>query len=337
MSSETTLEKATLSSSNTNNSDNQKNESVENRKGRNFHLVVWPKSEKYLTGFIDYVENLSCFQYILVCHHNKEDNDGPVNPHKHIYLQLNQCRVLNAKKVGTIHIEVCYASAQANIDYLMGYDKKHNDLKVECSKIYENGTPLFKGGFHSIKDIREATDEEISQMDIKLVNCINKIRPPTKIKFNEWHKKVKIFYLYGTISGIGKTVSIFRIVGINGRDKEGFTEIKHSGNFWLGISGEAVEGIAIYDDFRDDHMKASEFINFIDYHVHNMDFKGGSAKNKFDFIIITSIQSPFEIYRKMKEETRRQWLRRIKYINLNEINYIVSQEQEEQDDSDIDV
>lgn len=325
-----TLEKTTLTSSNTNISAN----GVENRKGRNFHLVVWPKSEKYLNEFVNYVENLSCFQYILICHHNKEDNEGPVNPHKHIYLQLKECRVLSKKKVGTIHIETCFASAQANIDYIMGFDKKHNDLGVECTKLYENGTPLFKGGFHSIKDVKNASDEEVSQMDIKLINCIAKVRPPTKIKINEWHKKIKVYYLYGTVSGIGKTLSIYRTL-INNKIDE-FLEVKHSGNFWLGISGEAIEGCVIYDDFRDSDMKANEFINFIDYHVHNMDYKNGSAKNKANLIIITSIIPPENIYKHAKEETKKQWLRRMIKINLDKINYRIA-EQDEQYNSDVDL
>lgn len=313
----TTIEKTPITSCNTSDSV-KKDEGVENRKGRNFHLVVWPKSVKYLDNFVEYVENLSCFQYILICYHNKEDNSGPVNPHEHVFLQLNECRVLSKKKLGTMHIETCFGSAQANIDYLMGFDKKHKDLGVECEKLYENGTPLFRGGFHSIKDVKNAGDEEISQMDIKLINCINKVRPPKKIKINEWHKKIKVYYVYGTVSGIGKTLSIYRIL-INNKVDD-FTEIKHSGNFWLGVSGEAIEGCLIYDDFRDSDMKASEFINFIDYHVHNMDYKGGSAKNKANLIIITSIIPPENLYMRMNEETKHQWLRRMKKINLDKIN-----------------
>lgn len=324
MSSKTTLAKTPLVSCNTEISTNSVN-----FKGRNFHLVVWPGSEKYYRGFIEYIESLKCFQYILVCLHDKEDNDN-LTEHKHIFIQLNECRTLNKKKLGTIHCEQCFASAQKNIEYVKGLDKKHKELGVNCEVIYEKGNPLLKGGFHSIKEVKEASDEEVGQMDVKLINCINKIRPPTKTKFNEWHKKIKVYYIYGTVSGIGKTLSIYRIVGLNKRDNEGFTEVKHSGNFWLNVSGDAVEGIGIYDDFRDSSMPAQEFVNFIDYHIHNMDYKGGSAKNKFDLIIITSIQSPYEIYRNMKQETRIQWLRRIKKINLDKIN--INQFEEAQDD-----
>ena len=98
---------------------------------------------------------------------------------------------------------------------------------------------------------------------------------------------------------------------------EDFTELKHKGNFWLGINGIECSGAAVYDDFRDKDMPANEFINFIDYNIHNLNYKGGSAQNKFDLIIITSIQSPTEIYRKMKSEDKKQWLRRIKIINLD--------------------
>ena len=73
-------------------------------------------------------------------------------------------------------------------------------------------------------------------------------------------------------------------------------------------------------DFRDSDMKASEFINFIDYNVHNLNYKQGSAKNKYHLIIITSVQDPKKIYKNIKGEPRKQWLRRMKTINLNNIH-----------------
>ena len=50
--------------------------------------------------------------------------------------------------------------------------------------------------------------------------------------------------------------------------------------------------IALYDDFRDSHMKPSEFINFIDYNVHGLNIKNGEIQNNYKYIIITSVQDP---------------------------------------------
>ena len=43
-------------------------------------------------------------------------------------------------------------------------------------------------------------------------------------------------------------------------------------------------------------MKASEFINFIDYNAHDMNIKGSHVRNKFECIFITSTQNPEQIY-----------------------------------------
>ena len=64
-------------------------------------------------------------------------------------------------------------------------------------------------------------------------------------------------------------------------------------------------------------MKASEFINLIDYNKHNMNIKGSKVMNNYKLIIITSIIHPKNIYNNMPEETKEQWLRRIKIINMS--------------------
>ena len=133
-----------------------------------------------------------------------------------------------------------------------------------------------------------------------------------KVKFKDWHKELKVYYITGP-SGIGKSQLAKKI----GEDLgyEEFDEVKHTGQFWNGIS-EPVCGVAIYDDFRDNHLSASEFINFIDYNRHNLNIKGKFVKNNYDVIIITSIQHPQEIYHNLSDEPRQQWLRRMEIIDL---------------------
>ena len=64
-------------------------------------------------------------------------------------------------------------------------------------------------------------------------------------------------------------------------------------------------------------MKASEFINLIDYNKHIMNIKGSQVMNNYKLIIITSLIHPKKIYCNMTEEAREQWLRRIKIINTS--------------------
>ena len=87
--------------------------------------------------------------------------------------------------------------------------------------------------------------------------------------------------------------------------------VKYENGFWHGL-GEA--DIAVYDDWRDSHMKPTELINFIDYYKHPMNIKGGSKLNNYKLIYITSIQNPEVIYQNIPEEYKKQWLRRIKKI-----------------------
>lgn len=97
-----------------------------------------------------------------------------------------------------------------------------------------------------------------------------------------------------------------------------FDEIKHIGEFWHGITDG--EGCAVYDDYRDSHMKASEFINFIDYNKHQLNIKGGSVTNSYNLIIITSIQRINEIYYTIPYEAREQWIRRVSIVDMYTID-----------------
>ena len=63
-------------------------------------------------------------------------------------------------------------------------------------------------------------------------------------------------------------------------------------------------------------MTASEFINFIDYRSHNLNVKGGTVRNNYTKIIITSIQSIDELYSNMPSEAKQQWIRRMIIHNL---------------------
>ena len=93
--------------------------------------------------------------------------------------------------------------------------------------------------------------------------------------------------------------------------------VKHNNDFWDKKGVGDGRGAAIYDEFRDSHVKASEFINFIDYNRHYLNVKGGSQMNNFNRIIITSVQHPEHIYAGIAdEEPRKQWLRRMNIIDL---------------------
>lgn len=136
------------------------------------------------------------------------------------------------------------------------------------------------------------------------------------IKKGQWHKNVKVYYIQGP-SGIGKSKIAEDMIDekIYGNI---FNVISYENSFYQGLGSAK---IAIYDEFRDSHMKASEFIKFIDYNIHIMNTKGGERQNKYELIFITSVQRLSEIYHNMTDEPRKQWERRIELIDYyNENN-----------------
>lgn len=276
---------------------------------RNFILTVNEKSIKDYDDIKDYLTNLKAMNYYLCAEHIGQDNK-----HYHIFVQYDNSKKLSFKKLHGCHVEKCYGSAQQNIKYVLAKDDKHLRLHITSKLIDEIGEPKLKGGSLSIKDIKEMTQEEIDNtVPLALTKIVEHIKSKQSYQINldDWYKNVTVYYIYGP-SGIGKTQKAKQIL----REKEYTTTniVKCENGFWQGI-GDCK--CCVYDDFRDSDMKAKEFIQFIDYNKQIMNIKGGTHINNYELIIITSIQSPYKIYKNMPEEAKTQWLRRIKIINLN--------------------
>lgn len=297
-----------VSSGNTIETSQTKKESFKLR-ARNLMITVNQASFEHLEDIITYLQHFKSNNYILVCSHDKPDL------HYHIYAQYTNSLKFDSRYLYGAHIEKAFGSSQQCIEYCKGLDEKHITLGINCVVVHEQGTAKEKGG-RRIKDIMKMSDEEVLELDANLYNSAMKIRACKKIKVGEWHKDIIVYYIWGP-SGIGKSKKAEEIIKENGFDE--FIEIKHIGQFWHGIYDSEITGAAIYDDFRDSHMTASEFINFIDYNIHSLNFKGGSAKNMLNLIIITSIQNPNEIYKKMKNEPRMQWMRRLRIVHLENV------------------
>ena len=160
------------------------------------------------------------------------------------------------------------------------------------------------------KELKAIQNED--ELDWKQYNTWNKIKSaPKKVKRENWRKNVKVYYIEGP-SGAGKTNKIEEIMEQEG--VEDFEELKHIDGFWHGIVDGT--GCAVYDDWRDSHMSASEFINFIDYRSHNLNVKGGGHRNNYSIILISSVQPLDSIYSGVSGEPREQWIRRIQRIQI---------------------
>lgn len=249
-------------------------------------IEKWP----LLKGLLDTLQ--SC-DYIIAC---REKAPKTGHEHIHAYVHFSSAYKLSKKilSVGA-HVEVCRGSPQQNIAYIM----KDGDI------ICEEGNKPAQG--------RPSTCGELKTLDRDSVppNMLHtwQTLQLTKIKKEDWHKNIEVLYISGP-SGSGKSRAAHDYA-----DDE-FEEIKFVNGFYNGVVDGT--GCAIYDDFRCSHMPASEFINFIDYNVHNMNIKGGNVKNNYSKIIITSITPLDKLYENMPQEARAQWMRRVTWINLTE-------------------
>ena len=257
-------------------------------------LFTLNQVEKYNELKTQITKLQSCDYFIAA----KEIAPTTGHEHIHVYAHFSTPYKLN-KKILSIgaHIDICKGSPKQNIQYV----KKDGDVLDEI------GTAPQQGKTHTVGELKEINDPSIlNSYEYRTWLAIK--NAPQKIKKSEWNKTVKVIYIFGP-SGIGKSTKAYDLA------PDEFEEVKYINGFWNGcVDGT---GCCIYDDFRDSHMKASEFINFIDYRVHNLNVKGGNVKNKYDLIIITSIQSPHEIYNNVTEEQKTQWLRRMEIVDMN--------------------
>ena len=266
-------------------------------KARHWQLTL-NEIDKYDT-LKEYLTGLKSNTYLISC---RETAPTTGHQHMHVYVQFSNMISLSIKKCCGAHIEACRGTPQDNVKY----------IKKDGVIIDEIGECRNWGGMPTtIKDLKAMNKDEVPPA---LYNVYNKAihEDDDSMDIDDFHKDIKVFYFYGP-SGAGKTTSAIAKAKELGYSK--IHIIKYEGNFWSGVGHG--HGCAIYDDFRDSHMKPSEFINLIDYNVHTMNVKGSSVQNRFDCVIITSVQSPKSLYRNMwDDEPRKQWLRRMTAIEL---------------------
>lgn len=246
-----------------------------------------------------YLMSLKTFRYGIAC---REEAPSTGHKHVHIYAQFSRSIRLSLKELCGAHVEKCMGSPQQNIAYI----KKDGDI------IWETGEVQLKGG-KTIEQIKKMSKEERDTLPAIYYNIVQKINTieNNDLNIDEIYKeKLEVIYIYGD-SGIGKSKKAIELCKEKGYQK--INMVKFINGFWVGI-GESEA--CIYDDFRDSDLKASEFINFIDYNKHQLNTKGGYILNNYKFIIITSVQNPEEIYKNLQGEPRKQWIRRLKIIHL---------------------
>lgn len=269
-----------------------------NLRSRAFQFTI-NEIEKYDT-LIEIIKNLKSCDYYISCL-EKAPTTG--HEHIHLYVHFTNAYKINKKILDLgVHIEICKGSPQQNIKYI---EKDGNILD-------EYGIRP-KQGMRTVGELKNIDNPD--DLNYNEYNTWTKIHTVINndIDIEDLYKEVEVYYIFGP-SGIGKTEKSKQIVRDN-KDKYGtkVNMVKYENGFWNGIGNAK---IAIYDEFRDSSMKPSEFINFIDYNIHPLNIKGGSVINKYELIIITSVQNPELIYMNVGDEPRKQWIRRMKIIDM---------------------
>lgn len=251
-----------------------------------------------------YLIKSKMLNYIIA---SKEIAPTTGHEHIHIYVQYTSPKKISFKKLEGAHIEKCRGTPQQNYDYIV----KDGDI------IFEQGE-LRKTGAKTIADVLKMTKQErLENLDIRYYNIVKQINEEEALELDidEWHKNdVKVIYITGD-TGMGKSDFARKLIKSHLQPGEKYNLVKHVGEFWEGIGKSRV---ALYDEFRDWHMCASEFIDFIDYNKHVLNIKGGHRINNYKTIIITSSIHPEQLYKNVPEQ-KGQWLRRMKIIDLNKM------------------
>jgi len=262
---------------------------------RTYFITVWDEEDAIKLKNMEY-------KFIVI---GKEHCPTTGRLHFHCYINFKHPKEfpkLKKELSRSANIKVAEGSADANIKYLSKEELWFMDGKKPRERV-------------TAKELQQMSNEEIVEMDPRCAQAYMRNRDilNNNINIREWKKDVTVVYIQGP-SGSGKTEKAKKIVLRNTAIVgETVNIIKYENGFYSGI-GDAKT--AIYDDWRDSHMKPSEFINLIDYNIQNMNIKGGSVKNKYMLIIITSVQRIEDIYPMMiNNEPRKQWMRKIKVID----------------------
>lgn len=275
-------------------------------KSRNFQITL-NEIDKY-DKIISYITNLKAFKYLISC---KEIAPITGHEHIHIYIHFDKSTKLSTNKLQNAHLEKCFGSIQQNINYV----KKDGNILDEIGEQPHQGKHNYN--FDELNNLTTKdilNNDDLNLFQKKTILNIKKEISNQPININNYHKNVKVYYIYGP-SGSGKTNKAIDLIKEHNFNE--FDEIKYINGFYIGATG--LSKVCLYDEFRPSQMPISEFINFIDYNIHNLNTKGQFIKNNYELIIITSIRNPYDIYNNVidEEETKEQILRRINIIDLN--------------------
>lgn len=283
-----------------------------NTKARRFQVTMFTLDR--VNDVISNLQSLAKFRFGMACHEVCPDTK---REHVHIYVCYDSPKsfttIRNASLGG--HVEKCFGAHKDNVKYIMKDVTEANPL------VWYEGNEPHQGQRLGSQELRSMSVVEVVESDPRNHQAYLRARELLVnggLSLDDLNgKSVEVYYIYGS-SGCGKSVLAKELLKERMCEEEvAFVDmVKYKNEFWVGVCFGV---FAFYDEFRDSDMKPSEFINFIDYNPQRMNIKGGYTLNRYRLIVITSIQGPNELYPNMSlTEPRRQWLRRVHWINLDD-------------------
>lgn len=279
------------------------------KKGRNFSLTINESSLKDYDKIIKYLKSFKGLNYILVTEHF-----GQEHKHYHVYVQYSTMKKLTFSKMCGAHLEECWSSAQKNINYLKCEDDKHKKLGVTCQIILEEGEPKYKGGYKTIKDIKEMDEKDIDDLPAIYRNIACKIKEEQREKEgffnmldeirNDDLKAPEIIYIYGN-TGNGKTYNGYKLA-VQKYENKDIGRLSFNKGF-IDVTNETAKCFVV-EEFRPSQIPAADFLQLIDKYGYKCNIKGGFQYLRPECIIICSIKNPYDIY---SDEINGQFIRRI--------------------------
>lgn len=233
--------------------------------------------------------------------------DGRKHMHQLVYFKNAISWNTIKKAYKTSHIEVA-KNVYDCIDYISDTTKRKTNFR-------EIGKKPVDTRFKNTRELMDIND--VSEIPWQQINTWRKLKSDEsmEILLDEWHKNIEVYYIHGP-SGSGKSRKAKELLKELGYKKCNI--VKCENGFWNGIPSTGTADCCIYDDWRDSHMKPSEFIHFIDYNTHTLNIKGGAVKNNYKTIVITTVQNPENIYPNVSGEPKLQWMRRMKLIKMGQ-------------------
>lgn len=280
----------------------------------NFCLTINQASFEFYRDIINYLKGLSQFQYLLVTEHI-----GSSNKHYHVFVQYRQSKYLSYSRLHGAHVEECYGSPKANIDYCWARDPKHEKEGVTAILIEEEGEVLHKGGNWNVKRLKEM--DEPDELPAIYYNIYKKIKNKVKSDSefyqmlddieNDALKPIEVIYFIGK-PGSGKTYNAYKYA-LRRFKKDEITKVTINNNFFEFV-GSNKDKCLVVEEFRPSQLHPSSLLQFTDKYGYSCPIKGGHKYVKPECIIICSIIHPARLYREEKVELNEQFTRRITHL-----------------------